>query len=96
MQKSAMHNFPDWFTEAVVFEGQEYRLIFDVGSTKKRVVRGTEISDTRPFLWGKLPEKAKGHNVLVRQKKYNVETIEQVGENSFVYFLGENRKAHEI
>ncbi len=91
-----MYKFPEWFAEAVVFEGKEYSLIFDVGCTKKRVVRGTEISDTRPFLWGKLPDNAKGHDILIRHKKYNIETIEQAGENSFVYYLGENRKAHEI
>lgn len=89
--------FPSWFFEPVIFEGKTYELLYELGHVKKRIShQGFEISDTRPFLWGKLPKEALGKTITVREKPYVIESVESTGEDYFVYYLGKTRNAHKI
>ncbi len=88
--------FPKWFFETVRFEGKEFQLLYDCGNQKKRVISGFDISDTRPFLWGRLSEHMQGKKIEVRGKNYTIERVEATGEDSYVYYLGETRNAHRL
>jgi hypothetical protein len=88
--------FVNWFSEPVLFEGTEFLLLYDCGNSRRRRIHDKDISDTRPFLWGRLPDTALGKTVKFRNKTYSIESIEATGGDSFVYFLGESRNAHKI
>ena len=88
--------FPKWFFETVCFEGKNYQLLYDCGNQKKRVISGFEVSDTRPFLWGKLSDTTQGKKIVVRGKSYTIESVEPTGEDSYVYYLGKTRNAHRL
>ena len=91
-----MYDFPNWFTETVGFDGKRFFLIFDEGSTKTRKIRGTEVTDTRPFLFGRLPNDVKGKTVTVRGRRFFIDTIEKAGNDEHIYYLGQGMSAHAI
>lgn len=96
LRKFVKFKFPGWFSEPVLFEGKEYRLIFAQGNFKKKLPHSVEIRDSKPFLWGNLPGTAKGKTVTINKKKYSIENVEPTGEGYFVYYLGQSLKAYEV
>lgn len=76
------------FSEIVEIEGKEVRVIFDQGLNKKKVIRGTEISDTRPFILVE-DEVKKGFKVIRKGKVYRVVEIEESEAGFQTCFLEE-------
>lgn len=76
--------------EWVEVDGKHTRAIFDPGTKVKKVVRGTELSITKPFLILE-SEVKKGAEIKRQGKTYYADSIEVSACSFYTVFLGESR-----